>query len=98
MIDKKAVTLTNIQKQLSKFWTLEHIGIEKETGDKTLSYEENAAVDLMNKISYYDEEQKRWFTSLLWKKDKTLLGSNYKKSLTILKSVEKGAKLSHRIY
>ena len=93
MIDKKAVTLTNIQKQLSKFWTLEHIGIEKETGDKTLSYEENAAVDLMNKISYYDEEQKRWFTSLLWKKDKTLLGSNYKKSLTILKSVEKGAKI-----
>ncbi len=83
-------SIKSIQTLLQKFWNLEHIGIEQIKED-VYSHEEHEALELMKKISYYDPDKQRWFTSLLWKKDRQNLGCNYQRCLSVMMSVEKGA-------
>ena len=59
--------------------------------EDVFSYEEHQAMEMMKSVSYYCAEEKRWYTSLLWKTNKNQLGCNYQRCLSVLKSVEKGA-------
>jgi len=89
-INHQKSTLKSVQTQLQKFWNLEHIGIEQ-IKDDVFSYEEQMALDMMKKVSYYSASEKRWYTSLLWKKESSNLGCNYQRCLSVLASVERGA-------
>lgn len=77
---------------LRKFWDLEHIGIlpEKELATD-FTVEENEAMTLMEKVTFYSETQKQWSTSLLWKDEKIQINNNMPRAVAVLKSVENTA-------
>ena len=78
-------------KNLERFWDTESLGITEDTQTSNLTKEENDAQILQDKYTFYNKEQKRWTTSLLWKEDPPNLGNNKAKALAILKQVENGA-------
>jgi hypothetical protein len=90
---KDELAPSSLNNTLRGFWELEHIGITSSTSmlETELTNDELLAIDLIKKESYYDASQKRWFTSLLWKTDRPALGTNYKKCLQLMFSVEKSA-------
>ena len=60
-----------------KFMSLEDIGVKNEP-DSQYSLEDQQAVDMMNRLTTYDEDKKTYTTGLLWKLDpKEHLDSNY---------------------
>ena len=72
-------------KNLERFWDTESLGITEDTQTSNLTKEENDAQILQDKHTFYNKEQKRWTTSLLWKEDPPNLGNNKAKALAILK-------------
>lgn len=78
-------------KNLDQFWTTECLGIAEDTQTSSLNKEEHDAQKLQDSVTFYNKEEKAWYTSLLWKSNPPNLGSNKAKALAILKQVENGA-------
>lgn len=53
-----------------------------------LTLEEYQAQKLQDELTYYDKENKTWFTSLLFKETPPNLGTNRQKAIAIMKKVE----------
>lgn len=77
-------------KDLEKFWSLEQIGISSNQED-FLTKEEFLAQEMQNTTTFYNKEEKTWYTSLLFKDRPPKLGNNKSKALAILQKVEKSA-------
>jgi len=53
-----------------------------------MTKDEYDAQTLQDKVTYYDQESKAWFNSLLFRETPPNLGTNKQKALGILKKVE----------
>jgi hypothetical protein len=77
-------------KDLEKFCSLEKIGISSHQED-ILTKEEFLAQELQNTTTFYNKEEKMWYTSLLFKDQPLVLGNKKSKAMAILQKVEKSA-------
>ena len=76
---------------VADFWSLERIGIEHENEEeKKYSTLELIALRLMQQLTYYNEQEKRFYTGLLFNPEiphEELLDSNEKRATAVLKSM-----------
>ena len=73
--------------RLDRFFDIEHLGIS--TKDNELTLEENEAVEQMKRKTVYNEEEQRYYTGILWKKDpKGILNNNKNKALGVLRAMD----------
>ena len=79
------------------FASLESLGITPEK-DTELSVDDQAAVELMDKITRYDAENKRWETGLLWRLDPNhFLDTNLGQASAVARMAKAKAKRQDRI-
>jgi len=79
-------------KNLERFWDIESLGIAEDQQKTDQTKEESIAQKMQDQFTFYNSEEKKWTTSLLWKENPPPLGNNKSKALAILKQVENGAK------
>ena len=75
---------------MQKFWDLEHIGITVPK-NKDLTQEEEEAIDLMERTTFYKEDEQTWYTSLLFKEVPIKLENNFNRAKAVLSQCEKTA-------
>ena len=95
--NKKAVNYTSLKcsvdtlnTTLEKFWDLESIGVTSSKNEH-LTAEEDTAIEMMDKVTFYKKEEKTWYTSLLLKDNTTLLNDNFDRAKAVMIHVEKSA-------
>jgi len=89
-------SISKVDETLQQFWGLEHIGITPPKNND-LTHEEEQAVDLMEKQTFYKEDEKTWYTSLLFKEEPTNLDNNFVRARAVLYQEEKRALKNDRV-
>ena len=91
-LGEKVEDLDPDQKSLQEIqllWNLDTIGIEANQ-DSIYTKEEEEALALMKKVTFFDSERRRWTTSLLWKDFSIKVNyTNESRALAVAKSLEK---------
>jgi hypothetical protein len=89
-------SVETLNTQLEKFWDLESIGVKQNKNEHYTS-DQDVAVDLMEKMTFYQKEEKTWYTSLLMKDDTSLLNCNLDRAKAVMVHVEKSAQKDQKV-
>ena len=89
-------SVETLNTQLEKFWDLESIGV-KQNKNEHFTSDQDVAVDLMEKMTFYQKEEKTWYTSLLMKDDTSLLNCNLDRAKAVMVHVEKSAQKDQKV-
>ncbi|KAK6751110.1 hypothetical protein RB195_002841 [Necator americanus] len=73
---------TNLDESIEKFWKRESFG----TGDEACCSDDATCVDFFNATTRYNEREKRYYTRLPFKVEKSCLPDNFNHSLACLRS------------
>ena len=79
------------------FWDTESLGITEDLSTSVMTKEESNAQLLQDSVTFYNKEEKCWYTSLLWKEDPPPLGSNKSKAIAVMRQVELQARKKNKI-
>ena len=89
-------SVEQVDTQLEKFWNLESLGVQNNKNEQYTA-EENAAVEMMEKVTFYQKQEKTWYTSLLFKDDTSLLSDNFDRAKAVMIHVEKSAQKDKKV-